>query len=257
MRAAQQPVSAFDSINDYIIEEKLRAAAVESFADIELWPIRLKPKPDELVSSWLMRLAMAHGLKLHTFCSMAWSDKAVWNRDIDKSADDEIIQVLAQKTGTSLEKAKDTTLSAYEGFLFEQYKRFGPTAWILPVGVWHRVRKLYGQQFCPRCLAEDKEPYYRRRWRLAFMVCCERHGSLLLDRCPRCSASVNFHRNELGDFSRPVAVSLIHCYQCGVDFRQPIVREAADSVTPAEVTFTRQMLRAIKEGFFRLCEFQQ
>ncbi len=41
-------------------------------------------------------------------------------------------------------------------------------------------------QFCPQCLAEDEEPYFRREWRLATTIVCARHGSRLLDRCPAC-----------------------------------------------------------------------
>ena len=41
-------------------------------------------------------------------------------------------------------------------------------------------------QFCPHCLAEDEQPYFRREWRLATTIACARHGSRLLDRCPDC-----------------------------------------------------------------------
>ncbi len=39
-------------------------------------------------------------------------------------------------------------------------------------------------QFCPHCLAEDEQPYFRREWRLATTIACVRHGSRLTDRCP-------------------------------------------------------------------------
>ena len=39
-------------------------------------------------------------------------------------------------------------------------------------------------QFCPLCLAEDAQPYFRRDWRLATTIACARHGGRLLDRCP-------------------------------------------------------------------------
>ena len=177
------------STSPHGLEERLMRAAVSaSSAEYDPWPVRPKPLPDEILSSWLMRLAMAHGVKLHTLSTATWPQKAVWNRDIDKSADEEVVRVLAGKTATSLERAWSTVLSAYEGRLFESYNYYGPTPWLLPVGVYHRVRQRYGQQFCPRCLAEDEEPYYRRRWRLAFMVCCEHHRVTLCDRCPRCTS---------------------------------------------------------------------
>src|SRR5947209_15013384 len=126
---------------------------------------------------------------------MAWPHKSIWNRDIYKSADAEVLRTLSEKTATPAERVRATTLAAYEGMLYEKHNHFGPTAWIMPVGVYHRTRRQFGLQYCPRCLADDKDPYYRRRWRLAFMVLCETHHTLLLDRCPRCGAAVNFHRN--------------------------------------------------------------
>jgi len=41
-------------------------------------------------------------------------------------------------------------------------------------------------RFCPQCLAEDGQPYFRREWRLATTIACARHGIRLLDRCPDC-----------------------------------------------------------------------
>lgn len=217
----------------------------KNISSIKLWPIHLKPKPDELLTSWLVRLAMAHAQKLHTFCSLTWYGKPIWNRDIDKSADAEILQVLSSKTGTALERVRMTTLASYEGVLYEKHNRFGPTAWIMPVGVFHRTRKQYGLQYCPRCLSEDRDPYFRRRWRLAFIVMCNEHNLLLCDRCPSCQAPVNFHRNELGNHKKYVTTSLTHCYVCAFDLRQsPIVDKNLNPITPTEIKFTAMLLKA-------------
>ena len=43
----------------------------------------------------------------------------------------------------------------------------------------------YGLQFCPHCLAEDIEPYFRLAWRLAFYTHCPKHYCMLLDLCPQ------------------------------------------------------------------------
>lgn len=219
----------------------------------ELWPIHLKPKDDELLSSWLVRLAMGHGLKLHTFSSIAWPDKAIWNRDIDKSADSEIVRVLSLKTGTSLERARVTTLAAYEGLLYEKHNHYGPNAWIMPIGVYHRRREKFGLQYCPRCLAGDGEPYFRRRWRLAFIVICEIHETLLQDRCPQCSAPVNFHRDELGKFSKYAPSSLTICYVCGYDLKT-LAGTSVSTVAPAEVEFTKNLLEALNNGFVKVSD---
>jgi hypothetical protein len=219
----------------------------------ELWPIHLKPNDDELLSSWLVRLARAHGLKLHTFCSLAWPKKQIWNRDIDKSADSQMVETLSIKTGTPIKRAHATTLAEYVNILYEKHNLLGPTSWIMPVGVYHRTHKQFGLQYCPLCLAEDKEPYYRRKWRLAFVVSCERHHALLHDRCPRCGAAVNFHRDELGDYRKVVAESLTLCHVCRFELR------AVDSsfitpVTQPESEFTVILLNAMYTGQVKLSE---
>lgn len=220
-----------------------------------MWPVHLKPKKDELLSSWLVRLAIAHGLKLHTFCSVTWPGKSIWNLDIDKSADADILYKLSDRTGTKAEDVRATTLAAYEGILYEKHNRFGPIAWIMPVGVFHRRRRKFGLQYCSFCLAEDNEPFYRRRWRLAFIVICERHHCILQDRCPNCQEPVNFHRNELGDPKKIVATSLTLCYSCGYDLRQAITnKQSVNPIRDCEVQFTLELLKVMDDGFMQISD---
>lgn len=213
----------------------------------KLWPAHIKPKPDELLSSWLVRLSMSHSMKLHTFCSLAWSrEKQIWNRDIDKCADHDVLSVIAAKTGTSNTRTLETTLAAYQGRLFEKHNPRGNTVWIMPVGIYHRTRRLYGLQFCPQCLSGDKKPYYRRSWRVAFITLCEQHRAVLHDRCPKCLHPVNFHRNEMGIRDKWAADSITLCHSCQHDLRTaPIVRvDAASHV----LAFQRRLTKALECG---------
>jgi len=163
---------------------------------VALLAFRPKPEPDELFSSWLTRVAHEQGLKLQTFCHRVWPGKQIWNRDIDRCADDQLIADLALLTGTPLERALITTLRSYEGTLFERLNVNGNTRWLIPVGVYHRVRRRFGLQFCPQCIRE--KPYFRRLWRLSLVVTCTVHGRYLLDRCDKCSQPIQLHRSEMG-----------------------------------------------------------
>lgn len=222
----------------------------------DVLPVRLAPLPDEILSSWLVRLAMAHGLKLHTFCVHLFGSRAIWNRDIDKLAGERVIQVLAARTRTSIDRVRETTLVAYRDTLFEKYKLYGAAAWILPIGVYHRKRTLFGLQYCPQCLAEDSEPYFRRRWRLAFVCICEKHQTSLRDCCPCCEAPVNFHRSELGDHRKIVADSLTLCHNCKYDLAKPLEGQDSQSfpVTEMEADFTNKLLQSLIDGFIRVSE---
>lgn len=211
----------------------------------ELWPLHLKPLPEELLSSWLARLSRAHGLLLHTFCDIAWPRKAIWNRDVDKLADTEVVRVLAYKTGTIYERAFETTLAAFEGYLYEKHNPYGSTPWLMPLGIYHRLHKRRGLQYCAACLTDDRDPYFRRHWRLAFVTICVTHGRELLDCCVRCRSPVNFHRVETD-------APLSRCYRCKKDLASFVsAQRVADA---SEVAFQRYLLDAAREGWVTLPE---
>ena len=52
----------------------------------QLVPRHVKPQTDELLSSWLTRVSLAHGLQPRTFGSILWPAKALWTGDIDRRA---------------------------------------------------------------------------------------------------------------------------------------------------------------------------
>lgn len=179
---------------------------------------------------------------------MAWPRKAIWNRDIDKSADETLVGVLARKTGLPVETVITTTLAAYEGWLYERHNPYGNTLWIMPIGIYHRTRRNFGLQFCAQCLMEDAEAYWRRKWRLAFVTICPDHRLVLQDRCPKCGAAVNFHRNELGNRWQIVTRSLVLCYSCSFDLRATATFTGR-AVTDEEVYFQQMLLDGLKQGW--------
>ena len=186
-----------------------------------LWPIRYKPLPDELLSCWLIRLAHGHGLKVQTFTNLLFGNRRqVWNRDVDRLGPSWLIDELSRRTGTPLNMAEGTCLRVLEGSLFPQFKLSGALPWVLTIGMYHRKRAAYGQQFCPLCLEEDGVPYYRRSWRLAFMTTCPVHEVMLHDRCPQCASPLSFHRAEMGRGGVDDAIEVSMCHECGTDLRQ-------------------------------------
>ena len=187
----------------------------------QLWPIRYKPLTDELLSCWLIRLAHGHGLKVQTFSNLLFGQRRqVWNRDVDRLGPAWLIQELSHRTGTPLPGAEVTCLRAYEGVLFQSFKLSGSLPWILTIGMYHRTRSAYGQQFCPLCLRADDVPYYRRSWRLAFMTVCPEHEVMLHDRCPQCESPLSFHRAEMGRGGVDDALEMSMCHACGMDLRE-------------------------------------
>lgn len=186
-----------------------------------LWPVHPHRLNDELLSCWIVRTAHKNHLKLQSFTTLALGkEAALWNRDIDRSASDGIIERLSDQTGSTLDDLRGGMLAGYEGILFERHNPNGNNKWILPVGVYHRKRRSYGVQFCPLCLFFDPVPYFRRRWRLAFSTVCDVHGSMLHDRCPQCGAPVVYFRNDLGYRSGYRLGDLVSCWRCDFDLRR-------------------------------------
>jgi hypothetical protein len=129
---------------------------------LPMWSIRVWPLPDELLTSWIIRVAHGFGLKVQTFCNILFGNtRQVWNRDVDRLGPEWLIESLSIGTGTPLAKAFATTLRAYEGILYVQYKTPGALPWIQTLKMHHRKRDGFGIQFCGRCLAEDPVPYFR------------------------------------------------------------------------------------------------
>jgi TniQ len=183
-----------------------------------LWPIHYKPLPDELLSSWLVRLAHSHGLKVQTFCNLLFGNtRQLWNRDIDRLAPEWLTTELAARTGTPINQVKDTTLQSYQGVVYPRHRASGALSWIQSLKLHHRKFEGFGLQFCPKCLALDSEPYFRKSWRVAFNTACTIHNCMLQDRCPDCGYGVAFHRNDMKHAEYVATIALKECHHCGFD----------------------------------------
>lgn len=186
----------------------------------KLWPAHPKPFPDEILSSWIVRVAEANAIKLQTLCWMLFGNaRSPWNRDIDRSAPKWLLKAICEHTGTNYWDAYRTTLTTYRTVLYPSRQRSGQLRWILPVGTHAMTREGYGQQFCPQCLAEDEVPYFRKVWRVALLTFCPTHQVMLHDACPSCGAPVAFHRRDFG-VELVKAKPICCCHACGLDFRE-------------------------------------
>lgn len=191
-----------------------------------LWPIHFKPLPDELLSSWLVRLAHSHGLKVQTFCNLLFGNtRQLWNRDIDRLAPDWLLQALSDRTGTPIEQVFQSTLRSYEGWLYPKMRTSSTLQWITALKLHHRKFEGYGIQFCPQCLKNDKEPYFRKRWRVAFNTICVEHKCMLHDRCQNCGSGIAFHRGDMAHMLLSDNISLATCHHCSFNLQSSASQE--------------------------------
>jgi transposase-like protein len=215
-----------------------------------LWPMHIKPEEDELLSSWLTRLALAHGFRPYSFTSLIMGGRDLWASDIDKIDHIDLFLELAKRTNTLLSRVRVTSLINYTGLLFENISSNGHVTWITKTDKVRFSRRQIGLQFCPECLSEDTIPYFRRHWRLAFVTVCTKHCVPLLDQCPKCYTPINFYRINPQDHSIKWHTALARCFSCKADLRlRTIDSKISNQVKPKEVEFQEFLLNGLKDGW--------
>lgn len=185
----------------------------EQYGDVvsDRWPAIVAPQPDELLSSWLHRLAFANGIAPRPFARVLGLTAGMWSASLDLKLADDIADLLHAHTGISRYQLSAMSLTG---------SPLKPL--LLPLRCNGRRDSSTWLQFCSRCLAEDAQPYFRRRWRLATRTSCSKHGQRLRDRCPSC-------RSRIAAFDQTELVPQHHCVRCGYDLR----RASTIAVSPA------------------------
>jgi hypothetical protein len=192
------------------------------------WPRLVKPQDDELITSWLTRLARRHLLRFYSFCSSYFPDTEYWNRDLDKQTSSTICDIIVSKTGLSHGRIKEMQLCSHVGkFLLSIGE--SKSTWIIPLNLYVVRRKHQtGLSICPLCLrADGKTPYFRKIWRLSTSVVCEKCHVLLIDNCPKCKSEINFLHSERGKKMQAPINPISYCWKCSFDLSKARFRRAS------------------------------
>ncbi|WP_419774401.1 TniQ family protein [Halarcobacter sp.] len=172
------------------------------------------PLPDELLSSWLTRMALEHKRTLSLFFSLfiRHDGNSSTRTDLDFLFDEKLFKTLSQKSTLDIKEIYRMSLRSEEGQLFTCNDSLYPP---LQIRKLTDKRNHNGLMYCPKCLKEDKIPYFRKKWRYDFYNACPKHRILLIDRCWRCYSKIEFskikHQKEL-----------CICYKCEKDLRENI-----------------------------------
>jgi hypothetical protein len=192
-------------------------------------------------------LAHAHGYKVERLCRLLLGVRAgMWNRDVDRSASQELADAVKSVTAASDRQFLGATLNALEGMLSEQVVMEGNSRWIIPLSIYHRTRRKPGLMCCGPCLASDAEPYFRRSWRIAAITVCTKHRTNLIETCPNCYAPLMPHRTDVGHKAyAPTDRLLVLCHACGFDLRH----SEGVPAQPEVVNLTVQIERTVSAGY--------
>ncbi|MGB3388585.1 MAG: TniQ family protein [Pseudaminobacter sp.] len=182
---------------DLTIEMRVRYREVAG----DRWPLSVDPLPDELLSSWIHRLALANGIPPRSFASVLGSGDGMWTPRLDLRLPRDVATLLADQTGVAHEAFSTMTLTD---------DSWAPL--LLPLRENARRKRSTWMQYCPLCLANDDAPYFRKQWRLASRVSCFAHGCGLRDLCPACLSGI-------ASFAQDKLVPQHFCARCGFDLR--------------------------------------
>lgn len=170
------------------------------------WPIPQSLIADELLSSFLVRSALAHGCSPLTLTSVVWPGQRVWTRDLDRGLSQDSLDVLSRLVGISVAALKSSTLKTVSDCVVRNVSEYpGAWPWVLVLGCRNR-RHAGGLQCCPVCMSEQ-DPFYRIQWRLAWHTRCSVHRARLIDCCPTCSVPLQPGLLRPGD-------SIARCHAC-------------------------------------------
>ncbi|HEY0123900.1 MAG TPA: TniQ family protein [Rhizobium sp.] len=135
----------------------------ERYDDVvsDRWPVTVMPQPDELLSSWLHRLAFANGVSPRAFARVLGLNPGMWSAALDLRLPADIANLLYAKTGVAHDQLAAMMLS--QGL---------PKQLLLPLRYNRHRDSSTWVQFCCRCLSEDAQPYFRRDagWRHGFLA---------------------------------------------------------------------------------------
>jgi hypothetical protein len=170
-------------------------------------PVAPRPYRDELLSSWLARMACRYGLTARElaghFSGGNGSSSPVPIDDRDSAPDQ--ARVWAQACGIDPERLRRLSLS----------RRFPrrTQAWYVSLGpAWGRSATTGPTPVCFACFAADiaagRDAYLRAGWRLAERCICPIHGQLLHDRCLSCHRRLSVALRLHEGCARPVCS---HC----------------------------------------------
>lgn len=155
-------------------------------------PVAPRPFVDELLSSWMGRVAARYGsepLELMV-CLAGQAGSGAVSRQIDDVAPDmELLRLWAKACRIDPERLRRRSLAS-------RYPD-RPRDWLLIETV----------PVCLACFDADvaagRDAYLRANWRLAEQVVCSAHQTVLLDRCRACRGRLSLSFRMLNDLLRP------------------------------------------------------
>lgn len=216
-----------------------------------LWPLYTPPLPDEIFSSWLVRLSSKHNSKPEEFFEQFFNKKLHLDKnDIDLLAKPDITNVISKHTLLHLEEINQLFLSSYDSYVFENIhskETLFNSYQFLKTRNFYKDRN--GYQFCPKCLIK-KTPYFKKKWKLSTSIICTECNCYLIDSCPNCHTPLTYQKsNKLlsADIYKPG--NICNCGYNISSFSSPLIP------SELEIEYQEYINSTIKNGYNDISQY--
>lgn len=192
------------------------------------------PLEDEILSSWIVRVAYAHKTHPHTFVNqyLNYRPYSFFLSECDLTLDEAMLNTIYEKCRYNID-VRSLMLTTYDGYIQENIYDNNPTIFFTH------------QKYCPICLREDKVPYFRKKWRVVFYNICHKHSCYLYEHCPSCKSKLDIskmYNNKL---------PYTHCHKCGFELKKgrklPIHKKHISNLE-----YQNRIFKIIHDGYIQL-----
>jgi len=199
-----------------------------------LWPQSIPPLQQESFLSWWARAAFDFGLSprgLDRWAATKLGLNLLKGRALDlRLPDDPVLKTLCQTSRLQKSCFRATLLPPrYPAIDEPEVTRLQGAEGTVPSAPEHWMFWVYAgvqSAFCPQCLREDEQPYFRREWRYLTTVYCEVHKRALRDTCQRCGQAQGGFRKTSG------RDGLRFCEHCQADLGSQRSQRGTSSTWP-------------------------
>lgn len=188
-------------------------------------PLYVEPQENEVLLSWLLRLATRLEVSLHTLIRAAfWIDDRRERSQWWRRPEPQMLSRIGAKTGISIERLRGMTFESWspvyrddeasERFSAERFRTEVPR------------RQGFRYVLCEQCLDSNGVPHHLcTPWTIGWVAVCPDHACIMTVRCPKCRAKLG-----IGRTSSIARFSPATCVRCGNDLRYGFHQPAHPSV---------------------------
>jgi len=194
-----------------------------------------QPYEDELLSSWVTRVALSYYITPAELFSKHLIKYQAYKRDLDiAKLDNSFWKVLSHLSQLSVATLNDMQILDLAGKLQKKIYTNQRNRWIVASSgnLYPKKRKSKALRFCPLCLKE--KGYYSKDSKLLFVNVCTRHQVYMKDACPKCNSHVLPIRIEPPE-------KIHKCFRCGYNLSETTTTHASTLEFEA-VKFSKSVL---------------